>query len=283
MNRVFFILIFLFFIQSCNFFKDKGNVEPVASVNDNYLYKEDIEAVIPKDVSPQDSALIVNTYINRWARQLLLMDGALVNLPKQKQEEFTKLVEEYKNDLYTKAYLELLVKKNIDTIVSKPDVELFFGENKESFKLNDDILQFRYISLPLNTINLDTLKMRFKRFEEKDKRFLDSVSVQFKSFSLNDSLWIKSNLVTKRIPVITGENKRELLKKSNFIELKDSINLYLIKVKDIRLRNDYAPVSYISNSIKQIVINKRKLELIKELENDIIKNAIKNNSFKTYN
>jgi hypothetical protein len=39
----------------------------------------------------------------------------------------------------------------------------------------------------------------------------------------------------------------------------------------------------VNSTIKQIVINKRKLELIKQLKKDITKDAIKNKQFEIYN
>ncbi|NRD21410.1 peptidyl-prolyl cis-trans isomerase [Winogradskyella eckloniae] len=271
-----------FFLISCNFFKNSDDLEPIARVNESYLYKSDIKTVVPEGASKEDSTLLVNAYINKWARQLLLMDGALVNLSEEKQNGFSKLVEQYKIDLFTKAYLEGLVIKNIDTVVQANESQLFYEANKESFKLNDNLIQFRYISLPLNPVDLDTIKNRFKRFKPKDKRYLDSISVQFKSYALNDSLWVKLNHVAEKIPIINESNKNQLLKKSNYLQLKDSINLYLMQVNDVRLQNDYAPLDYVNSSIKKIVINKRKLELIKQLENDITKDAIKNNQFQIY-
>ncbi|MEH1009010.1 peptidyl-prolyl cis-trans isomerase [Winogradskyella sp. ECml5-4] len=283
MKHTLYIFLFGLLFNSCDFFKKSDDLEPIARVNESYLYKEDLKDVVPKGTSKEDSTLMVNAYINRWARQLLLMDGALLNLSEEKQNEFSKLVKQYKNDLYAKAYLEGLVKKNIDTVVGHKEAELFYEANKESFKLNDDLIQFRYISLPLNPINLDTIKKRFKRFEAKDKAYLDSISVQFRSYSLNDSIWIKLNRVAEKIPIINSSNKNQLLKKTNFLQLKDSLNLYLMQVNDVRLQNDYAPLDYVETSINKIVINKRKLELIKQLENDITKDAIKNNKFQTYN
>lgn len=283
MKNKLYILVLFSLVFSCNFFKKTDDRDPVARVNDSYLYKEDVIDLVPEGASVADSALLVNSYINRWAKQRLLMDGAKVNLSVEKQEEFSKLVEQYKIDLYTKAYLEGLVQKNIDTVVSTAVANEFYEANKESFKLNDDVLKFRYIGLPQNTINLDTIRKRFKRFENKDKRYLDSISVQFNSYSLNDSIWIKFSQVAEKISAVNAQNKDELLKKTNFLQLKDSINLYLMQVKDVRSQNDYAPMEYVNNSIKQIVINKRKLELIKQLENDITKDAIKNNEFQTYN
>jgi hypothetical protein len=283
LKQTLYILTFCLLLASCDFFKKTDNRKPIARVNDSFLYKEDVEGVVPEGASKEDSILIVNAYVNRWASQLLLMDGALVNLSENKQKEFSRLVEQYKNDLYTKAYLDGLVNINMDTIVNADEARVFYEANKESFKLNDDLLQFRYINLPLNPIDLDTIKRRFRRFKAKDQRYLDSISVQFKSYSLNDSIWIKFNQVAEKISVVNIENKSQLLKKTNFLQLKDSLNLYLMQVNDVRLQNDYAPLDYVNTSIQKIVINKRKLELIKQLKNDITKDAIKNNQFQIYN
>ncbi|WP_246277524.1 peptidyl-prolyl cis-trans isomerase [Winogradskyella ursingii] len=278
-----YIIFLLLAVTSCDLFRPADDRRPIARVNDIYLYEEDIESIVPENATEQDSALLVNAYINRWAKQLLLMEGAKVNLSEEQQKEFSRLVSQYKTDLYSRAYMDGLVNKNIDTLVAESEAQIFYEANKESFKLNDNLLQFRYISLPQNTIRLDTIEKRFKRFEQKDQRYLDSISVQFRSYSLNDSVWIKTSQVLDKIPVLNAENKDQLLKKSNFLRLKDSLNLYLVQVKDVRMQNDYAPLEYVKSSIKQIVINKRKLELIKQLENDITKDAIENNQFQTYN
>ncbi len=268
---------------SCNFFKETDDRKPVARVDDKFLYEEDLKSLIIEGTPVNDSLQIVNSFINRWATQQLLLDGAERNLSEQKQIVFGKLVEQYKNDLYTKAYLEALVKKSIDTNVNDAQAKTVYEANQETFKLNEELVKFRYITLPLNAINESDIRNRFKRFNKEDKHFLDSISVQFKSFSLNDSVWIKASQITKTIVVLNSENKKELLKKSNFVELKDSLDLYLMQIKDVLKQDDLAPQEYVISTIKQIVINKRKLELIKQLKKDITKDATKNKQFEIYN
>src|SRR5690606_17699393 len=141
----------------------------------------------------------------------------------------------------------------------------------------------RYVNIAQNALNRDDIEKRFKRFDENDKKFLDSVAIQFKSYSLNDSIWVKAAQVVEKIPVLNADNKKELLKKSNFIQLKDSLGLYLIQINEVLQHNDYAPLEYVKPTVNQIVINRRKLELIKQFEKDITKDAIKNNQFEIYN
>ncbi|MBD0833273.1 peptidylprolyl isomerase [Aestuariibaculum sediminum] len=275
-------IVLLLLVTSCHFFKEVDDQVPVARVNDSYLYYEDIEELVSDGTSKEDSILLVQNYINQWATQQLLIDGARLNLNEATQNNFNKLVNQYKNDLYSKAYLEALVAREIDSVITKQEAERYYELNKGAFKLNEELIKFRYIHLDEDMNNYKSVVERFKRFNNNDKRVLDSLSIQFKSYSLNDSIWIKANQVVNKIAVINSENKDELLKKSNFVQLKDSLGVYLMQVNDVLLPKETAPLEYVKPTINQIVINKRKLELIKKLEKDITKDAIKNKQFEIY-
>lgn len=277
------IIIVFVLVTSCHFFKKVDERVIVARVNDTYLYYEDIKDLVSEGTSKEDSTLLAQNFINKWATQQLFVDGAMRNLSEDQQEAFNKLIVQYKNDLYTKAYIEALVKRSIDTTVTQAEAEVYYNLNKEVFKLNEELVKIRYIHVHENIINFNSIQQKFKRFNAEDKKELDSLSIQFKSYSLKDSIWVKVNQVVDKIPVITSENRYELLKKSNFIELKDSLGVYLMQINDVLLRNDTAPLEYVKPTIDQIVINKRKLEIIRELEKDITKDAIKNKQFEIYN
>ncbi len=283
--RIKYYILFLFPIVflSCEFFKKTREGKVVARVNDTFLYKSDIEGLVVEGTSKEDSILRVNNFINQWATQQLLISGAEINLSETKQGEFNTLVNQYKNDLFINAYLEALVKRSIDTSVSPKEAQEVYERNQETFKLNEELIKFRYINVNENNADLKDIETRFKRFDNEDKKILDSIAIQFKSYSLNDSIWIRVNQAILKIPVLNTENKKELLKKSNFIQLKDSLGLYLMQINEVLLRNEIAPIEFVMPTIKQIVVNKRKLEFIKKLEKDITKDAIKNKQFEIFN
>ena len=283
MKQFFYIAIILSVFQSCDYFKSTEEEDAIARVNEVYLFKDDLKKALPENLSVEDSTIFANNFINQWATQQLLVQGAEVNLSDKKLEKFDRLVQQYKNDLYSKAYLEALVAKNLDTVVSFEAASTYYESNKEAFKLNENLIKFRYINVDPNRLDLEDVKKKFKRFNTQDKKELDSIAIQFRSFTLNDSVWIRLDQAINKIPVVTIENKDELLKKSNFIQLKDSLGLYLMQINDVLLRNSTAPLEYVKPTINQIVINKRKLELIKQLEKDIKKDAINNKQFEIYN
>ena len=148
-------------------------------------------------------------------------------------------------------------------------------------KLNEELIKFRYINLNENMDGFQEIKAQFKNFDNEDKKVLDSISIQFKAYSLNDSIWKNKNEIFYQLPNLKKVNKY-LLKKSNFVEIKDSLGLYLIIIKDVLKANQYAPLEYVSETLKRMVLNERKLVFIDQLRKDITKDAIKNKSFEIY-
>lgn len=279
-------VLFIFLSQlilGCDLFEKPEDRNVVVRVNDSFLYEEDILDLINADTSPEDSALIVSNYITRWATQQLLIDRAELNLPEEKQREFDDLVRNYRNELYTTAYTEALVSKNLDTSFGEEELGRYFEEHKENFKLKEDLVKLRYISLSKNNNKLEEIREWFVDFEEEDKVELDKISLQFNNYSFNDSVWVRTKEVYNKIGPLSVEDRSKLLKKSNFLELEDSLSVYLIYVKDMLLKNEQAPLDYASATIEQILLNKRKLDLTKELEKEITKDAIKNEQFEIYN
>ena len=276
-----FLLLLLF--ASCSLFEKEEEKEVIARVNGSYLYEEDVNSLISENTSPEDSALLVSNFINRWATQKLLIDRAKVNLSVEQQKEFDKLVQNYQNELYAKAYTDAIVARQLDTGISREAAQQYYEENGENFLLNDDLVKLRYINLSKENSDFEKIRTMLRRFNEEDKSALLDMAIQFNSYSLNDSVWVKTKQVYDKIRPLTPQNNQEFLKNQNFLQLEDSLGVYLISVEDVKLRNEQAPLEYSLPNIKQILLNKRKLELIKKLEKDITQDAIKNNNFEIYN
>jgi len=270
-------------MSSCQYFTLKKEVKnPVlARVYDDYLRLDDIANIIPKQLSRQDSAVFVNNYANTWARQKLLLKKAKLNLDQSKLA-FDILVEKYKEDLYINKYKEAVVKQYLDKVVTDKNIFDFYSNNKPNFKLNEILVQLKYIQFGNDVLNPSEFIKLFKSDKKEDLEKLDDLSLQLKSASLNDSIWIRYNDVLRKIPFLKSEDPSKILKKSHIIQKKDSLGLYLVAIKDVLKRNELAPISYIAPTIKEIILHKRKLNLIKKIEETLINDAIKNKEFEIY-
>ncbi len=255
---------------------------PLARVGDTYLYAEEVDELISGNLSPEDSASYVSNYINNWATRQLLLSRARLNLPAEQLEAFEALVADYRADLYTRAYKEALVTQGADTLVRQRELEIFYEQEKENFKLQEKIVQLRFLELPLQFLNREEVTSRLRRFNREDLSFLDSVGVQFRKLNFNDSLWVPAARVIEEIPPLTYDNETQYLKKSQFFELEDEQGVYLAVVRDVLDVNEVAPLSYIKPTLRQVLLNRRKMRYIRTLETDLINEAIQQKEFEVY-
>ncbi len=276
-------LIGALLVSSCEgLFNKEEEKEPLARVGDTYLYKDDIASLISDDMSEQDSTLFVTDYINNWASKQLLLSKSKINLPEEKLAEFDRLVSNYRADLYTRAYIEALVLQAQDTAVTNSQLQQYYEREKENFKLNEKLVQLRFVGMPEQFLDKDQVKARIRDWKQSDKKYLDSIAVQFKKMHFNDSIWVSASRVIEEIPPLTPANEGDYLKKSQFFELQDSLEVYLGMVTNVLEVNDTAPFEYIAPDIRQLILNRRRLDYVKKLETEIIDEAIKKKEFEVY-
>ena len=274
-------IILILLIISCEL-ENNSKEDPIARVNDNFLFYSDIQESLDENMSQNDSMLAVNSAINNWASKKLLYEKAIFNLSNSKQNELDLLVKSYESDLYISNYEKEWLNRRVDTIVSNDQLQSYYNENKNKFRLRQDILLARFIELPIENFNKTQIVRSFRRLNFQDKIYLDSISLQFKSSFINDSVWLRPELFFNKLKIENKANYNRYFKKKLFFEIKDLESLYLVYISDIHRKNDYAPMSYVKPTLVQILLNKRKLEMKKQLKTDILKQGIAENNFEIY-
>ena len=276
-----YLIIALFIVViACDSAQD-ANV--VARVNDTYLLDDDIADLITENTTAADSVSVVSSYVTSWATERLFLDRAEENLTEGQKNTLNKLVSEYKNSLYMKIYKDALVAKTLDTVITDQELEGYYEQNKANFNLNKELVKLRYIHLDNSFAEKAATRRSFNRYNEEDQHQINDMKFAYKASSLNDSIWVEFDQIIRKVPVLRTKNRKEVLKNKGLLQLKDSLGVYLIKIEEVLYRNDAAPLSYVRPMIREIIHNKRKLELIKKLEKDITKDAIKNEQFEIYN
>jgi len=275
-QKVFIIITILF--SSCSELTSIKNDELISRVGDNYLYQSEI----PDFSSYEDSLIRKKDFIDSWARDNIFFDLSLVNLDQKLILNLDELIEKYKRDLYINSYKDILVNSMVDSIINDNEIEEYYNENLNNFTLNEDLIKFRFVKIPLDNINLNKIRNGIIRYNTFDKQFIDSLSFQFASYNLNDSLWITKRDFFNKVSFINYENQKKYFKKRRLISIKDSMYVNLLFIDDILEANNIAPKSYLSERIKSIIYNRRKILLIKELNIDIINEAIKSKKYELY-
>jgi len=271
---IYILLIMALF--SCGEENKKDNA--VARVNDAYLYEDDINGKLPTYLSKEDSILYRNNFIKRWATEQLLLEKAKINI-EDINEDIEKLVATYKRELLIDKYKQAVLQQELDTIITESDLDEYYNINKNIYKLNEKLIQLKYIYFSVDLKDKDDIIKMFKSKSAEDLDILMERELEFFSFNFNDSIWVSYKLAESKLPILKKENK---IKKGQYIQKEDSLGVYLVAVKNLLSRNNIAPKSYVVPTIKQMILHKRKLELMKSIEQTIIIDAINNKQFEQY-
>lgn len=272
-------LIILLLVCSCDLPTNEES-NAVARVGEDFLFISDLENQMKPNGS--DSIQITTRTINEWAEELLYLKKAEINLSSREKKRLEELVSTYRNDLYVKTYKDKAIQSQLDSIVEKEEIESYFEQNKLNFKTNKDLLRGRYVRVRNENYNLRSIRKSIRRFNEDDKVFLDSIALQFTTYSLNDSIWVQASQFFNRLPLVSERRYKNFLKNDTFFELQDSLEVYLVVVEEVVLRNDLAPLDYVAPTLNQILINKRKLELMRQLDREIIEEGLRQNIYEVY-
>lgn len=273
-----------FFVMSCgsessNWTEDKGKV--IATVYKYNLYEQDLVGILPAGLSSEDSARRVDNFINSWVREMLLLSKAERNLPVVDQDLEKKLAD-YKNSLIIYAYETKLVQQKLDTIVSQDEIEKYYNEHPNDFQLRDNIVKVVYVKVDKKAPNVPKLKSWVKSEKPTDREELDKYCRQYATnYYLDDNSWLFFDDLLKEVPIPTY-NRELFLQNNRFVEVADSTHLYFLNIKGFMTRNSQSPLSFEKENIRNIIINKRKLELVDKMHDDLYKEAVNNNSIKIY-
>ena len=225
MFKIYPVYIALFFIVitmvNCTKTND-SNEQVVARVGEKKLYVSDVNQIIPGDIEKEDSILMASDYIRKWVKQELLILKAEQNLSPE-QKNLSREIEEYRNSLIIYKYKNELMNQQMDTLVTKFQIEDYYNANPDNIKLNNNIVKAIFIKIPVELAKTDFIKDLVKDNSEEGKNALREYCIQYaKSFDFFNDNWVNFDVVKNNVPE-TIENEEQFLSRNKLIEVQDSV------------------------------------------------------------
>jgi len=274
------VVILVFSLMQCS----KTNVvndAVIAQVGEKKLLQSEIAQIIPSEITEQDSSLMADEYVKKWVKQELLIKKANENLTLE-QKNLNKEIEEYRNSLIIYKYKNELMNQQMDTLVTKRQIEQYYTANHDNFQLNNNIVKAIFIKIPIDVANPKLLKELVDDTSEEGLNGLREYCIQYaKAFDFFNDNWVDFEVVKMNIPGEIADEK-QFLARNNQIELKDLNYYYLVSFLDYKLQNELAPIEYVEENIKNLILNKRKIEFLKQVEENVYKEGVRQNKFKIY-
>lgn len=272
---------------SCDLFQFKTENEqeddPVmASVDQQYLRKSDLDLVNTTGLSAVDSTNIINRYIQSWIKKQLMIKEAAKTMSFDEAEINRKLLD-YKYALmvyeFEKAYLE----DHLDKEISDEDILSYYNDNKENFSLKEIILRTNFLKMDKSNNQNRNLERLLRLPEGQQKDALKNIALQQAiNYFLEDSTWVRIEDIISNTPLASNQNLVSLLRNEKLITVEDDRYKYYFRILDYKLQDQIPPLDFVKDEIIKILLNKKRVQLVEELQKDIYNRALENNEFKIY-
>ena len=273
MNVFYFFVLLFFSMVGCTNNQTEKNKNILAEVNGKKLYKKDLENLLPSGTTENDSLLITSNYIKKWLTEELILDIAKKNLA-NKQVEIDQLVAEYRSSLLKHRYQEMLVNEKLAEQISAEDIEQYWEENKSDFLLDVDLIKGLFLKLPKDAPNLAKIKKLYKSNDESAIEDIEKYSLQYAiNYQYFYDRWIDFDDIELKLPKKISK-QTAYLKRNEFIEMEDSAYVYLVNIKELLPKGDIEPLDHAKMKIHELLVNKRRVNFLREFETELYNKAI---------
>lgn len=270
--RKYIFIIFVVLLSAC---KEKASETPsnypVLEVAGKFLYKDEIDKIIPPDASVIDSADIADRYIRKWVTDVLMYDNARRNITRM--SEIDKLVEEYKKSLIIHEYEQALVSQRVNEKISEQELLAFYDKYKSQMILEDNLIKGMLLILPIDAPQLNDVYSWVRTGDipslEKIEKYSLKNAISFDYFNN----WTPFTDIVRKTPFVV-ENSKSFVNGTRFVEVKDSTKLYLLRITEIIPIGEYEPYELAKERISNTILNKKKSDFIIEFEKSIYNDAL---------
>lgn len=274
-------ILLIVVLSGCQFFNQDPQEDAVARVGDEYLLVSDLEGLVGKNINAKDSIETIENFIDKWIKQQVVLQKAEQNL-RLDQLDVEQKLEEYRRSLIVYRYEKELVKQNLDTIVDDKEIKDYYDSNQDEFILRENIVKVRYVKVKEDAPNQRQLASFIKSDKEEDRQKLEEFCSRYAvNYFLNDNSWLYFNDLLKEIPINTY-NQENYLKNNRYIVERDSLFKYYVYIQGFKIKKSTSPIAFEKERIRDIILNKRKMQLITTMEEAVLNEAHKKKKIKIY-
>lgn len=276
--------LFLILFAGCEYLQPRETdeqVKVIAKAGDQQLTEDNIIGLIPANISSKDSATFVAKFVDDWVKKQLMISRAKENIDFNEAQIRQKVLE-YRYALMIHDFEKKYIDQKLNTEVTDVEIDDYYEKKSENFVLRQNLSKCLYFKIPAQAPNVNRFRRHLRNYP-KDSLEVWDYSNQFaiRAF-MDNSIWVIFDEVLLETPMKDVANKTQFLKTNSFVESSDEDYVYFLKVFEYKLIGEIAPIEFVKEDIYDIILNKRKIELKKELEKSIYEEAKASNAFEIY-
>ena len=280
MRKVAVILLAVLALTGCRYVDG----DRVARVGDKVLYLKDIRGLLPAGVTPEDSAAMVQQYINTWALAHLKELKAKEVLSAE-EKDITAEVEDYRQNLLKYRLERKITESQLDTTITEEEMQRYYQDHSQNYKYPYIIAKARIITISQASPNYDEVKKNYAKAESSDKEDgqIDDIFISYAE-KVDDftGVWLPMPTIAKAVPGLDAESCETIFRSGDrYIKQGDGKDYFIFLVDKVPAGR-LAPLDYCRQSIRDAILVARKQEILTKLEQDLLQEGIESEKLKIY-
>ncbi len=251
----------------------------LARVYSQELYLSELKDMIPPQLSPEDSLEMLEAFVNRWVREAVLMEEAERAIPKDLNID--KLVRDYRASLIRHNYEKRLVEQKLDSVVTPAEVQAFYQQSKEQFRLEEPVLRCHFIKAPLSAPRLQEADVWWATRDSVSWEKLKMWAQRYAHVALlADSSWYKySEIVASLPPDMVHEDDPS--RNEAFVRDEEGYRYYF-RLLEWYPAGEIPPVAYVRDKVIRTILHRRKQKLLDEVREQMYQKALRHNDVQIF-
>ncbi|MBQ8674077.1 MAG: peptidyl-prolyl cis-trans isomerase [Bacteroides sp.] len=281
MRNICVLLCFCLLCGACREEYDHKGKTPLAELKGNFLYQEDLLAVLPKHLSPTDSLAFAERYLRNWAEDVLLYDKARRNI--QNDAEIERLVANYRKSLIMHTYRQALIHQKLADQLSEEELLAYYDKNRELFKLEHPLMKGLFIKVPLKSPDLSLVRRCYKSDEQEAVEKLEKYSLKHAvKYEYFYDKWLSLKEVLDWLPLKVADAEG-YIEKNRQVELKDTAFHYFLNVTEFRAQGEQEPFESARAQVADILLNLKQVDFMNLVKQDLYRQAVEDEEIKYFN
>jgi len=247
---------------------------PLARIGTDVLYQEDLNQAMPLALSPQDSALFADRYIKNWAQDVLFYENARRNISDTRDIE--RLVENYRRSLFEHEYQRRLLQQKFSSAISDSDIESFYADNRQLFKLENTIVKCLFVKIPATSRDISKMRKLYTRMDDASFEEIEKTSIRNAArCEFHYDNWCSLDEIEVLLPQHDIPLASRLAGESHF-EFSDPDNIYFINISQYVPKGGIEPIDNARGRIRSLLVNSNEVGYMRSIKEELYRHALDN-------
>ena len=270
-------------VTGCNILSNNKNGDTIlAKTSTAVLTLQQVDKIMPENLKDDDSVQFVQSYVDKWIHKQLMLEKAIANIDADGYESIENMVNDYRTALLVYKYQQLYIEQNLDTLILDSQISEHYDKYGNNFLLDSCAVKAVFVQIPQSLPDGTQVRNLIRSNKPDDLVKLEEFCYKnARNFDVGTDWRYLGNAV-RQMPQGSISNPMAIAKNGKCIEAHDSLYSYFFMVKDFLDVNEQAPLIFAKEKIREILLNHRKNDLIRNLEIKIYVDAVNKQRFTNY-